>query len=116
MNKRQFQRLMLEIESRVTAAFDSVVEQTSFGFAFNCQMGRGRTTTGMIAATLVANVSFNYPIVLDWINIDKDKDSDTSRDSPDMTPFKERESDPFMAGEYKLILQLLPLPNVCRRM
>jgi hypothetical protein len=28
----------------------------SSAFAFNCQMGRGRTTTGMVACTLVYNV------------------------------------------------------------
>ena len=38
-------------------------------FVFNCQMGRGRTTTGMVAACLISTT-------MNWIGEDKIADKD----------------------------------------
>jgi protein-tyrosine phosphatase len=38
-----------QLLERVTSAYESAGE-----FVFNCQMGRGRTTTGMVTACLIA--------------------------------------------------------------
>jgi hypothetical protein len=51
------------LEQRVTRALKSIPEQDlAAHLVFNCQMGRGRTTTGMVAAMLVANsLQMNTP-------------------------------------------------------
>jgi len=40
-----------QLLERVTSAYESAGD-----FIFNCQMGRGRTTTGMVTACLIATV------------------------------------------------------------
>jgi hypothetical protein len=40
-----------QLLERVTSAYESAGD-----FVFNCQMGRGRTTTGMVTACLIATV------------------------------------------------------------
>ncbi|KAL7424934.1 hypothetical protein Q5752_000621 [Cryptotrichosporon argae] len=61
-------------------------------FVFNCQMGRGRTTTGMIAATLVAAV--HAGVKLDPVHDEDDQD-------------EVHEAAAYQNGEYKTILQLV---------
>ncbi|KAJ7063606.1 inositol hexakisphosphate-domain-containing protein [Mycena amicta] len=70
-------------------------------FVFNCQMGRGRTTTGMVAACLIATIvkwdgkepqhDFEQPL---------EEDSYDSMDGPS-------EEEAYLQGEYKIILQLV---------
>jgi len=70
---------------------------------FNCQMGRGRTTTGMVCACLVATVlNGNH----------KDLESEEVPLSPP-SPFEVlegvSEEEAYLNGEYKIILQLVGL-------
>ncbi|KAK7031227.1 hypothetical protein VNI00_013643 [Paramarasmius palmivorus] len=75
-------------------------------FIFNCQMGRGRTTTGMVSACLISTT-------MHW---------DTQQSDSNVLPEKEDEEDPteeynsmdgpseeeaYRQGEYKTILQLV---------
>ncbi|KAJ7112000.1 inositol hexakisphosphate-domain-containing protein [Mycena epipterygia] len=69
-------------------------------FVFNCQMGRGRTTTGMVAACLIATT-------LNWDGKEPKYDHEElaldtydSMDGPS-------EEEAYLQGEYKTILQLV---------
>ncbi|KAJ6545040.1 inositol hexakisphosphate-domain-containing protein [Mycena vulgaris] len=69
-------------------------------FVFNCQMGRGRTTTGMVAACLIATT-------LNWDGQEPKYDPEDvaphtydSMDGPS-------EEEAYLQGEYKTILQLV---------
>ncbi|KAJ6507779.1 inositol hexakisphosphate-domain-containing protein [Mycena vitilis] len=68
-------------------------------FVFNCQMGRGRTTTGMVAACLIATS-------MSWRG-EKPKydqeDLEATYDSMDGPS----EEEAYLQGEYKTILQLV---------
>ncbi|KAJ6610725.1 inositol hexakisphosphate-domain-containing protein [Mycena sp. CBHHK59/15] len=83
--------LFARVKSGLTQAGD---------FVFNCQMGRGRTTTGMIAACLIATTMI-------W-DCRKDKydhdeliaDTYDTMDGPS-------EEEAYLQGEYKTILQLV---------
>ncbi|KAF8969228.1 inositol hexakisphosphate-domain-containing protein [Flammula alnicola] len=70
-------------------------------FIFNCQMGRGRTTTGMITACLIAstmdwNRHMNEVVVEDELSLEMYD----AMDGPS-------EEEVYLAGEYKTILQLV---------
>ncbi|KJA26349.1 hypothetical protein HYPSUDRAFT_36651 [Hypholoma sublateritium FD-334 SS-4] len=70
-------------------------------FVFNCQMGRGRTTTGMISACLVSSTlnwdpNVNETLAEDEISLDMYD----AIDGPS-------EEEVYLAGEYKTILQLV---------
>ncbi|PPQ64598.1 hypothetical protein CVT26_001996 [Gymnopilus dilepis] len=71
-------------------------------FVFNCQMGRGRTTTGMITACLIAstmdwpNQDFNEVVAEDELTVEMYN----AMDGPS-------EEEVYLAGEYKTILQLV---------
>lgn len=86
------------LEERVEEAFT----RDEVALAFNCQMGRGRTTTAMVAASLVATI------------LHPDEQVYTPRSElPPATPavnetFEIREiQDPYLQGEYKIIFQLM---------
>ncbi|KAK7006097.1 inositol hexakisphosphate-domain-containing protein [Favolaschia claudopus] len=83
-------QLFDRVQSNLTQAGD---------FVFNCQMGRGRTTTGMVAACLIATT-------MNWKdktpNYD-DEDFAVSYDSMDGPS----EEEAYLQGEYKTILQLV---------
>ncbi|KAF8199666.1 inositol hexakisphosphate-domain-containing protein [Pholiota molesta] len=70
-------------------------------FIFNCQMGRGRTTTGMVSACLVSST-------LDW---DTNMDEVVAEDSVALNMYDTMdgpsEEEVYLAGEYKTILQLV---------
>ncbi|ORY84702.1 inositol hexakisphosphate-domain-containing protein [Leucosporidium creatinivorum] len=87
------------IEERVSSALRSNPDDT--GFVFNCQMGRGRTTTGMVAAALISNILFS-PLGISDLSTSILNDND----SLSLT-WDGRESDPYLAGEYKIVLQLV---------
>ncbi|KAI0072968.1 hypothetical protein K474DRAFT_1723915 [Panus rudis PR-1116 ss-1] len=94
-------------QAPLPAALAQLLERVRSGldkagdFVFNCQMGRGRTTTGMVTACLIATVTY-------W---DKLQISDTppqeaaeeqydSMDGPS-------EEEAYLQGEYKTILHLV---------
>jgi hypothetical protein len=67
--------------------------------SFNCQMGRGRTTTGMIVASLIATIRMD------------DKSAESTEDLLE-EPFESNDghgtdAEQYLAGEYKTILQLV---------
>ncbi|WVN86977.1 uncharacterized protein L203_102152 [Cryptococcus depauperatus CBS 7841] len=74
-------------------------------FVFNCQMGRGRTTTGMTLASLVATIT------LDESPIDAENQTDSNEDDNDDDEAEDNEvmneAAQYMNGEYKSILQLV---------
>ncbi|KAG2100890.1 inositol hexakisphosphate-domain-containing protein [Suillus cothurnatus] len=70
-------------------------------FIFNCQMGRGRTTTGMVTACLIST-TMNWQGEEDYIDGQEDPES-VEYDSID-GPSEEQA---YRQGEYKTILQLV---------
>lgn len=64
---------------------------------FNCQMGRGRTTTGMIVASLIATIQMD--------NLPSEIADDLLDESYD--PGHGTEAEQYLDGEYKTILQLV---------
>ncbi|KAG1872156.1 inositol hexakisphosphate-domain-containing protein [Suillus subluteus] len=70
-------------------------------FIFNCQMGRGRTTTGMVTACLIST-TMNWQGEENYIDGQEDPDS-VEYDSID-GPSEEQA---YRQGEYKTILQLV---------
>lgn len=66
---------------------------------FNCQMGRGRTTTGMIAASLIATIATETKEELARDEATDPEDEDDLLDLEDETQ--------YLNGEYKTILQLV---------
>ncbi|KAK4050677.1 hypothetical protein OIV83_003403 [Microbotryomycetes sp. JL201] len=84
------------IEERVSIALTR--NSDDIGFVFNCQMGRGRTTTGMVAAVLVSNILFERASTCDLA---------ASMHESTTLGWDSRESDPYLSGEYKIVLQLV---------
>ncbi|WRT69446.1 uncharacterized protein IL334_006432 [Kwoniella shivajii] len=70
--------------------------QQGTDFVFNCQMGRGRTTTGMTVACLIATVASDNEV------LDLDSSDDDFDDEEPMP-----ETNQYLKGEYKTILQLV---------
>ncbi|KAJ7873158.1 inositol hexakisphosphate-domain-containing protein [Mycena leptocephala] len=68
-------------------------------FVFNCQMGRGRTTTGMVAACLVATT-------MNWNGKEPKYDETDLADTYDSMDGPSEE-EAYLQGEYKTILQLV---------
>ncbi|KAI5474355.1 metal ion binding protein, partial [Pseudohyphozyma bogoriensis] len=93
-----------QIEQRVTNALGSATRPEDVSFVFNCQMGRGRTTTGMVAAALTSNILFNGA-ALEGLSASFVQ----GEHQPDNLAWDGRESDPLLNGEYKLILQLVSI-------
>ncbi|KAI9267887.1 inositol hexakisphosphate-domain-containing protein [Phascolomyces articulosus] len=94
---------------------------------FNCQMGRGRTTTGMVTASLMSMVLKNGPI-MDLISsreiMDSPPLSETMADPNNNTTssgathyndesYEERER--YQNGEYKIVLQLVSVLTYGKR-
>ncbi|WVF68673.1 hypothetical protein IAT40_003444 [Kwoniella sp. CBS 6097] len=77
---------------RIAAGMDQGTD-----FVFNCQMGRGRTTTGMTVASLIATIA-NDIQVLD-MEYDEEEEGDDLEGMPERTQ--------YLNGEYKTILQLV---------
>ncbi|EPQ54220.1 hypothetical protein GLOTRDRAFT_116807 [Gloeophyllum trabeum ATCC 11539] len=69
-------------------------------FVFNCQMGRGRTTTGMVTACLIATTA-------DWNHQQEQvvQDEMVAEDYDALDGPSEEEA--YLQGEYKIILQLV---------
>jgi protein-tyrosine phosphatase len=85
-----------QLLERVTSTYENAGD-----FIFNCQMGRGRTTTGMVTACLIATA----------MNLERDEWT------PDIEPDSivgdydaidgPSEEEAYLQGEYKIILQLV---------
>lgn len=98
------------IEERVTSALTQHGSFDNMSWVFNCQMGRGRTTTGMIAAALVANILHSPFPAQQLINPgagDEGGDGEGNELSWETHAWDGREAEPFLAGEYKVTLQLV---------
>lgn len=109
-----------QLEERVITAL-----QTGSACVFNCQMGRGRTTTGMVIASLVSTVwhygdqlvssyEMSGSIVLPSANSTTTISSATTNDEDDDDSFGQpkdnldnREDDLWLQGEWRTILQLV---------
>jgi len=96
-------------QAPLPAALNELVERVEAGledsgttWIFNCQMGRGRTTTGMIAASLISTIRSH--------DIEELSIEDLESDSADL-PFDKidgsYEEQAYLNGEYKIILQLV---------
>ncbi|KAL1739364.1 inositol hexakisphosphate-domain-containing protein [Schizophyllum fasciatum] len=71
-------------------------------FVFNCQMGRGRTTSGMITACLISTVRHWAPGAEDAL-VREELDAAPAYDPIDGPS----EEEAYLQGEYKTILQLV---------
>ncbi|THU84968.1 hypothetical protein K435DRAFT_783557 [Dendrothele bispora CBS 962.96] len=75
-------------------------------FIFNCQMGRGRTTTGMVTACLISTT-------MNWDGQDPEHIMSLARDDPNASVENfdsmdgPSEEEAYRQGEYKTILQLV---------
>ncbi|KAF8802506.1 hypothetical protein BYT27DRAFT_7196707, partial [Phlegmacium glaucopus] len=71
-------------------------------FVFNCQMGRGRTTTGMVTACLISST-------MDWQSNENNNLSDDDELALELYDAIDgpSEEEVYLAGEYKTILQLV---------
>lgn len=80
---------------------------------FNCQMGRGRTTTGMIVASLLSMILSNDAIgdMADSFMVDSSSTSIINPFNPNSNYENEDESyderERYQNGEYRIILQLV---------
>ncbi|ORX37949.1 inositol hexakisphosphate-domain-containing protein [Kockovaella imperatae] len=73
--------------------------ETGCDFVFNCQMGRGRTTTGMVTASLIATITME-DMTLESVT---DLEEFASHGEDGLAS----ESTQYLNGEYKTILQLV---------
>ncbi|CAK9780633.1 hypothetical protein CC85DRAFT_329266 [Cutaneotrichosporon oleaginosum] len=92
-------------QAPLPAALQVIVTRVMMGvregddFVFNCQMGRGRTTTGMIAASLIATIARED--TSDEV-YQSDEETEDEDDDVDLD-----EAAQYLNGEYKTILQLV---------
>ena len=93
-------RVFARLEERVEAA----LEHSEVALAFNCQMGRGRTTSAMVAASLVASIL--YPPETTALDPAKGALPPIAPVSNDTFAIREIQ-DPYQQGEYKIIFQLM---------
>ncbi|CDO71831.1 hypothetical protein BN946_scf184939.g55 [Trametes cinnabarina] len=73
-------------------------------FVFNCQMGRGRTTTGMVTACLIAT-TMTWEHEREDALRDEDQNTNVLEQYDSMDGPSEEEA--YLQGEYKVILQLV---------
>lgn len=72
---------------------------------FNCQMGQDRTTTGMIAAALVANILHSPLSVSELTASPADAAGGGGELNWESHVWDGREAESHLAGEYKMTLQ-----------
>ncbi|KAG2217368.1 hypothetical protein INT45_012238 [Circinella minor] len=90
---------------------------------FNCQMGRGRTTTGMVTASLMSMVLKNGPIsdLLDPKDITTTMEDDTKIEEEEEEGAVQyndeayEEQQRYQHGEYKIILRLVSVLTFGKR-
>ncbi|KAI8377229.1 inositol hexakisphosphate-domain-containing protein [Choanephora cucurbitarum] len=91
-------------QAPIPDVFDQLIERMhtanqGVDMIFNCQMGRGRTTTGMVVASLLSMILSNEAVneISDPLTTSFQEENDSSHD--------ERER--YQNGEYRVILQLV---------
>ncbi|BEI83204.1 hypothetical protein CcaverHIS002_0310720 [Cutaneotrichosporon cavernicola] len=95
-------------QAPLPAALQVIVTRVMMGvredddFVFNCQMGRGRTTTGMIAASLIATIAREETSAEVYESDGESEDRESEDDEVDLD-----EAAQYLNGEYKTILQLV---------
>ncbi|TPX31687.1 hypothetical protein SmJEL517_g05062 [Synchytrium microbalum] len=100
-------------QAPIPNVFDEMVErlmgvQGNTDAMFNCQMGRGRTTTGTVIACLMEMIVGNDKVLLNASYIDEADMMSESIDKSDtsaggLSPSMKR----YQNGEYKMVLQLI---------
>ncbi|KAK4685163.1 hypothetical protein P7C73_g4998, partial [Tremellales sp. Uapishka_1] len=83
-------KALQDVVSRVARGLDEEKD-----LVFNCQMGRGRTTTGMVAAALISTITL------------EDMSIEPSVEDDDNEMEDGHEAGQYLNGEYKTILQLV---------
>ncbi|TPX51665.1 hypothetical protein SeMB42_g01840 [Synchytrium endobioticum] len=96
-------------QAPITNVFDEMVDRLlavkgNTDAIFNCQMGRGRTTTGIVIACLMEMICGNDRVLLTAAYID-DADIDASATHPDRTEVGSMKR--YQNGEYKMVLHLI---------
>ncbi|KAF4597582.1 hypothetical protein EYR40_008044 [Pleurotus pulmonarius] len=76
-------------------------------FIFNCQMGRGRTTTGMVTACLISTTMQWSANEQNYVQEDEEDEEDEDEDGPYDSIDGPSEEEAYLQGEYKTILQLV---------
>ncbi|KAJ3027080.1 hypothetical protein HK097_006242, partial [Rhizophlyctis rosea] len=97
-------------QAPIPDVFDQLVERMtrvtgSTDVMFNCQMGRGRTTTGMVITCLMEMIVGNSAILESAFLTDDDDDDDYHHFAAGDTEESIRAR--YLDGEYKVILQLI---------
>jgi protein-tyrosine phosphatase len=104
-----------ELEERVLQAL-----RMSAASVWNCQMGRGRTTTGMVIASLVSTVAhygeelFESDLsasIVSWSGFMQSDNASEDNDDIDSTKdaLDNREDELWLQGEYRSVLQLVAI-------
>nr|XP_031859044.1 uncharacterized protein CI109_005550 [Kwoniella shandongensis]KAA5526116.1 hypothetical protein CI109_005550 [Kwoniella shandongensis] len=92
-------------QAPLPASFQVLVKRVAEGlkqgtdFVFNCQMGRGRTTTGMTVASLIATIATDDHAFEVFSSASEEEDDEDLDQVPEATQ--------YLNGEYKIILQLV---------
>ena len=90
---------LAQLFDRVTTSYERAGD-----FVFNCQMGRGRTTTGMITASLIATT-------MNWnaLPCTDEEGQEDPENAPQEYDYIDgpSEEEAYLQGEYKIILQLV---------
>ncbi|GAA5990599.1 hypothetical protein JCM11641_007799 [Rhodosporidiobolus odoratus] len=106
------------LEQRVSSALEPRREgradgegRESVSFTTSCQMGRGRTTTGMVAIALVHRILFS-PTSTGGASMDLAASflapmPHAENDQLHAVHWDGREAEPYLGGEYKIVLQLV---------
>ncbi|KAI8143663.1 inositol hexakisphosphate-domain-containing protein [Fennellomyces sp. T-0311] len=106
-------------QAPIPDVFDQLIRRVQYANAgvdvlFNCQMGRGRTTTGMVTASLMTMILKNDSIVDMQSSYIVDSSSDLYASSDSSTQGIHNDNDElheerkrYQNGEYKIVLQLV---------
>ncbi|RCH91776.1 hypothetical protein CU097_012255, partial [Rhizopus azygosporus] len=104
-------------QAPIPDVFDQLIQRMQeanqgYDIMFNCQMGRGRTTTGMVVASLLSMILSNDAIgdMTDSFMVDSSSNVNTTMfslqsDEEIDESYEERER--YENGEYRIILQLV---------
>ncbi|KAJ1539576.1 hypothetical protein HK405_012731, partial [Cladochytrium tenue] len=96
-------------QAPIPVVFDQLVKRLD-GFSgdtdaiFNCQMGRGRTTTGIVTACILKLIVGNEALLDSASEIEAHPSSSLLRDESPSETDSERTSRRYLAGEYKMVL------------
>lgn len=94
---------LAQLQNRCVSALES-----SSSMAFNCQMGRGRTTTGMVVGCLVSAIYHKSGDPMQALNdLAKSRDDHKVEEEEDDDDDDDDSSNPYLNGEYRTILELV---------